>query len=402
MKKQLSIGLAAAFVVAFGVTTPASANPQTEDIFSACFNAPSGSINRNQSVNASSGSNDYQNWYQTNTLVRKSGQLFRGTYSGWQEIYQNSGGWTNTQAQYDYDAQQKTVYSQSYEQQYFSSFLYESFVGWLVSESGDRIRSTSWTSRTRSTDARTGFSSRTTDTIARNCDLVPLAADVVKFELKPGEASTLEMPTYSANGFQIVEIEVTANAVSSAATLLAWNDPNATENRHGLGSLGFRLTGLDGGTISLNQPLKVTFQKTKENSLAYSFDAANWKWLPDTEVSLREGVSLSKDTKDSFLISSLSPTKWIFVGQKQDQSSVIAYANKFSAAVGKNIRLTTTSGSGKGPVIFKSLTPEICEATSAKAVQGKSTGECKLLATKLGFDGYMDSKTQVLSLKIGD
>jgi hypothetical protein len=331
------------------------------------------------------------------------------SYSGWLQRQDTQYSARVSEISYDFDNLTKTVSVADVSNDYFTTFLFERIIGYLVDSDGNDVGPrTSWSARTNTWDQR-GYSYNliSTTTYSRDCSgssgsgpaFTP--ENVVELDLDGTRASSFEVMAFSGSVIQTVSIATDAGSLVGAGKLLVWNDPYSTENVMGFASLGFQLRAADGSSVKLLKPIRVNYQATSNATLAVSDDAKNWELLGNGNTKFSSDQSLLKVSSEAFVLSSLSNSKWLFVGQKTPQTNPVLYANKFDTGLGNQVRLTTTGGQGKGSVVIDSDTPGTCKPEGLKRIKGVGSGLCKVTATKLGFDGYLDSESQVLELRIG-
>jgi hypothetical protein len=382
----------------------------TEDPSDPCFAVGTGTLERTHTRSTTESTYDYYPIVESNVMVNRSGVLHRAySYSGHlgrQEVQYSA---RVSSITYDFENLTKTVSLADESVDYFTTYLYESFIGFLVDSDGNDVGPrTRWSASTSTYDQRgESYEFISTTTYSRDCSgssgSGPSFApdNVVELDLDGTRASSFEVMAFSGTGIQRVSIATDAGSLSGAAKLLVWNDPYSTENVLGFSSLGFQLRAADGGAVNLLKPIRVNYKVTSNASLAVSDDAKNWDVLGNGNIKFSSDQSLLKVSSDAFVLSSLSNSKWLFVGQKIPQTNPVLYANKFDTGVGNQVRLTTTGGQGKGSVVVNSDTPGTCKPEGLKRIKGLSFGLCKVSATKFGFDGYLDSDSQVLELRIG-
>jgi hypothetical protein len=415
MKKPFGLVLGLSLILPLTIASPASSNPGSEGVFDPCFagsDTLTGLVFRNVGSSDLRQSWDNTSWNKTDVLVRKSGQVFRASrYSGQSGFYsEQTDNYQSNRITYNLDTGEKQVESTVGSSRYFTEYAYERVVGWLLDDNGNNVRRSSFTIRSGNTDSDYSGLRSSTVSLSRDCSgggfgssggVFPLSGQVNELEVDNETAKTFFVAALSGSGSQNVSIEIEADTVEGAAKILTWNDPYSTENQLGFASLGFSAVDEDGKAVKLLKPIKVSYQSVESGELAYSTDAKDWEWLKSTETPLGLNGRVTKLDATSFSIDSMSGQGWIFIGQKTEQKSPVLYANRFSTAVGSKIQLTTTSGSGKGGVTVVSQTESVCRVSSDKALTGVSKGVCRATATKAGFDGYMDSVTQVIRLEIG-
>lgn len=413
MKTMVSVTIAASLLLGLTAPMPASAMPSVEDPMDPCFDTSSGYLSRSGSSWSYAGSSDNWNWFQTNTLVRKSDQLFRAqVYSGQLFRYQEtSQGAQNYSINYDLGAQTKTVVMQEMTPgSYFSEFLIETVVGWLLDDQGNKLQRTNFTSRSRTSSSTGEWLSPSTHFISRDCSSrtggagpgggsgnARVTAEVFSFDIIAGTNQTFQVQAYSGMGSSFASVSTNSGALAEGDRLLVMNDPFSTDNEFGFSSLGFAAVDRNGARIQINQPLTVTYQESPAGNLAFSKDGKDWVELDSAGES---GSPVRPLGVSSFSVTSLPLDGWLFVGQKKQQKAPIIYANRFNTPVGSKVLFATTSGSGKGNVVFESKTPSTCSVTGANEVIASAPGTCRVLAAKMGFDGYLDAKSQLIRLQI--
>jgi hypothetical protein len=410
-------GLVLGATIVFSMLGAAGANAEvpTEEPSNPCFAVGTGTLERTHSRSTTESSYNYYPLIESNVMVNRSGSLHRAySYSGYLQRQEVQYSARVSNITYDFENLTKTVSVADETSDYFTTYLFERFIGFLVDSDGNNVGPlTSWNASTNTYDLRgTSYEFISTTTYSRDCSGSSGSGgsgsgssfnpeNVVELDLDGTRPSSFEVIAFSGTGIQTVSIATDVESLVGAAKLLVWNDPYSTENVLGFASLGFQLRAADGSAVNLLKPIRVNYQVTSEASLAVSDDAKNWELLGNGNIKFSSDQSLLKVSSEAFVLSSLSNSKWLFVGQKTPMSNPVLYASKFDAGVGNQVRLTTTGGQGKGSVVISSDTPGTCKPEGLKRIKGVGLGLCKVSATKFGFDGYLDSDSQVLELRIG-
>jgi hypothetical protein len=410
MKRLNSFGLGLLLVLA-GLGAPAAyAEAGTEDPWDPCFQMGTGTLERVIQSGRTQFLNDTLSWDRSGLILPTSSDAYRAaslSYTGYFSRYTDSSEYRVTNVSYDFTNQEKSVVETDFTTSYFFETVYERFVGFIIDANGSYIEPYAFSGSAGGGEYSTFSREISRNILKRNCDGRSGSGAASTL----GQAVELELSSEVANNFQViaangtkshtVTISVEKGSVSGSAKLLVINDPYSTENQFGFASLGFQLHGDGGELVALLKPILISYESTPNAVLAVSNNARTWKVIEDNKAVSSENRTLRKVNSEIFALSALSNKKWLFVGQKTESKNLVLYANAFGADAGSSIRLTTTGGSGKGTVVLKSQSPENCKPNGLKRVEGTKPGDCRVSAKKFGFDGYLNSSSQVIELKIG-
>jgi hypothetical protein len=409
MRKLSSLSLGVVLVLTSFTASPAYAEAGSEDPWDRCFEIGTGTLERvvrswdNQTLS------DVLSWDRSGEVIPTSSDTYRAaslSYSGYLSRYSFTNSSKTTAVSYDFANQEKTVRERDRVDDYFFERFYEEFIGHLIDADGTRIQPYSF-SVSRGDSGLTRSDTRFSSTFKRSCDggsgsSVPnTLGDALAIEISGEVATNFQVVAATGTKNHTVTISVEEGSVTGSATLMVINDPYSTENQFGFASLGFQLHGDDGELVELLKPILVSYQSTPDAVLAVSNNARTWKVVEDKKPVSSENRTLRKLNSEIFALSELSNSKWLFVGQKTESKNLVLYANTFEVETGSDIRLITTGGSGKGTVVLRSQSPDNCKPNGLKRVEGTAPGECKISAKKFGFDGYLNTSSQVIELKIG-